>query len=589
MPDFALTLSLFGAALGAALLTWLSSLVGLRLFPNFRSREQKPGEYRRDAVSAAVAGTSRQPCVVGPAMLVALTLVLTVVIVLRPTTGPRIGYLLALCWAEWLLGWVDDWRKSHGLGLGERVRLAAHALIALAAAAAYLRLGFAGPAGIWGQAGSALLVVATILYLVLSAGFSDGIDGLTSGLTLLPCLAFAVLGGVWGLHPLGLSAGAATGIAAGALLVNTPSNWTRTGKVRRRSRGYIGDSGALLAGALVAGLAVSSGTFILVPLLAAGFVVEGGSVFLQTGLLTPLFRRGLRLRRFGDAATFVPHTEFPLPFLATPLHHHLNLIGLKPLQIVLFLWLQQAAAMVLGIGAILLSLPWLRVAFGLAGVLVLLLPPLALALTKSLFLGAGASPGGQSTVAMYRGLPLQLWSWRLYRPAEPLPEVRRPEHGAALAERPLPRYEVLCSAARLAACSGQAETAAALLRRVPPLNLLLRPQAAMLAGPDHELAACLARGLSGGPPRPAAGGVRLPGRLPGQRPAGRGVAGGSAGAERAGSIAEAVEVSDERGRWRRRVHAGRASVVGALPPRVAGRRVRRGSPRCCPTRGATLP
>lgn len=480
MPDISLTLSMFGVALAAAALTGLGGVIGLRLFPNFRSREHKAGEYRRDTVSATVAGTSRQPCVVGPAMLLALTLVLAVAIVLRPSAGPRIGYLLALCWAEWLLGWVDDWRKSRGVGLGERIRLVAHALIALAAAAAYLRLGFAGPVGIWSQLGSALLVVATILYLVLSAGFSDGIDGLTSGLTLLPCLAFAVLGAVWGLQPLGLSAGAATGIAAGALLINTPSNWTRTGTVRRRSRGYIGDSGALLAGAVVAGLVVSSGTFILVPLLAAGFVVEGGSVFLQTGLLTPFYRRALRLRRFGGAATFVPHTEFPLPFLATPLHHHLNLVGLKPLQVVAFLWLQQALAMALGIGAILISLPWLRVAFGLAGLLVLLLPPLALALTKSLFLGTSPGRCGRPEVAIYRGLPLQFWSWRLYRPLEALPGVRPPEHGLAALERPLPRYEVLCNAALLAACSGQAETAAALLRRVPPLNLLLRPAAAIL-------------------------------------------------------------------------------------------------------------
>lgn len=468
------------AAVGAGLLTWVGSLVGLRLFPEFRSREQKSGEYRRDAVSAAAAGRFRLPCVVGPAMFLALATVLIGASVRFPADAPRLLYVLGLSGAEWFLGWLDDLKKARGLGLSERLRLAAHGVIALGAAVAYVRLGFAGHGDFWTQLGSALIVMLAILYVTLSAGFSDGVEGLTAGMAALSGLSYAVLAGIWGIVALSIAAAATCGAAGGAMLVNTPSNWTRTGTVRRRARGYLGDSGALLAGAAVVGLAVMSGTIALLPLLAAGFVVEGGTVFLQTGLLTPLFRRGLRQRRLAFAETFVPHTEFPLPFLATPLHHHLNLIGLKPLQVEAFFWLQQLVVASFGLGALLFAPPWLRIACGLLGLAALLAPPAVLAATRSLFLGRVDGPE-EVGLLVCRGLPISLGSWPVYRVVERLPGVVVGPADAGWLEHPLPRYEALCRAALLAARCGQEQTAAALLRRVPALNLLLRPEAALLA------------------------------------------------------------------------------------------------------------
>jgi UDP-N-acetylmuramyl pentapeptide phosphotransferase/UDP-N-acetylglucosamine-1-phosphate transferase len=556
MTDGNLLAAAVTAAVVAALVTWALSLVGLRLFPDFRSREQKSGEYRRDTVSAAAAVSTRLPCVVGPAMLLGLTVAVLAATLRWPDDRARLGYVLALCWAEWLLGWLDDLRKSRGVGLGERIRLLAHTAIAIAAAVAYLRLGFAGSVGFWQQVGSAIVVLIAWLYMVLSAGFSDGVDGLTSGLTFLPCLGFAFLGVVWGNYNLGLGAGAATGMAAGALLMNAPSNWTRTGKVRRRARGYVGDSGALLAGAVVAGLAISAGAVALLPLLAAGLVLEGSTVFLQTGLLTPLYRRGLHLRRYQAAPTFVPHTEFPLPFLATPVHHHLNLIGLRPLQVVTWFWTLQLCAGAFGLAAALVVSPYWRAVCWSVGFLLLVLCAGVLAGTKAVFLdvegplsgfagkgplsgfrvpsacsppglgesqhlatgrvpgtslhgdrpgilpssrprssppglgerpGEGASPlrrSGESTrpsLAIKRGLPFSLWRWPLFRLVEVLPNVPVCTAFAPSLGRRMHRYDALCSAALLAEAAGQADQAGALLRRVPAFNILLRPEAALLA------------------------------------------------------------------------------------------------------------
>jgi UDP-N-acetylmuramyl pentapeptide phosphotransferase/UDP-N-acetylglucosamine-1-phosphate transferase len=480
MTELGLLPAMALAAIAPLLLTWGGSLLGLRLFPNFRSREQKAGEYRRDAVPAAVAGSSRLPCVVGPAMLLGLTVSLVAAMAWLPAERARFAYMLALCWAEWLLGFLDDLRKSRGMGLGERVRLLVHLAIAVAAAVAFVRLGFAGAVGVWQQVGSAVVVVVALLYVVLAAGFSDGVDGLTSGLTALTCLGLAILGEIWADQALGVAAGAASGMAVGALVVNLPSDWTRTGTRRRRARGYIGDSGALLGGAAVVGIALTAGAVALLPLLAAGFLLEGGSVFLQTGLLTPLFRRGLRLRRFAGATTFVPHTEFPLPFLATPLHHHLNLIGLRPLQVVAWFWLLQVTATVLALGAAIVVAPVVSAACWAAGLLLLILASATLAATKGLFLDLADKPGDASELVIRRGLPFQLWGRRAYRDVERLPGVAAPPCRSGSLGRPLPRYDALWQAATIAEQAGQAERAAALLRRLPAASLLLRPEAALL-------------------------------------------------------------------------------------------------------------
>ncbi|HEY8745570.1 MAG TPA: hypothetical protein VIU62_20975, partial [Chloroflexota bacterium] len=215
MTNLSLLPAMLVAALAAGTLTVAGSLVGIRLFPEFRSREQKIGEYRRDAVSAAVAGSSRLACVVGPSMLVGLTVVLVLAAVHWPADRSRLGYVLAICWAEWLLGFLDDLRKSRGIGLGERIRLLVHLAIAVAAALAYLGLGLSGSVGFWQQVGSAVVVAVALLYMVLAAGFSDGVDGLSSSLTTLSCLGFAILGLLWGNHALGVGAGAGVGMAAG--------------------------------------------------------------------------------------------------------------------------------------------------------------------------------------------------------------------------------------------------------------------------------------------------------------------------------------------------------------------------------------
>ena len=79
------------------------------------------------------------------------------------------------------------------------------------------------------------------------------------------------------------------------------------------------------------------------------FLLDGGSGFLQAKIVTPFFRHFVRVRRYANTAHFVPHTEFPLPFTATPLHHHFEMLGIGRLPVVWLFWSFSILAAVSGI------------------------------------------------------------------------------------------------------------------------------------------------------------------------------------------------------------------------------------------------
>jgi hypothetical protein len=85
------------------------------------------------------------------------------------------------------------------------------------------------------------------------------------------------------------------------------------------------------------------------------------------------------------------------------------------------------------------------------------------------------------SLAIKRGVPFTLWRWALFRLVEVIPSVPAPAGGHRLLGRRMHRYDALCWAALLAEEAGAADQAGALVRRVPPFNLLLRPEAALLA------------------------------------------------------------------------------------------------------------
>ena len=234
-------------------------------------------------------------------------------------------------------------------------------------------------------------------------------DGLTPGTVTIATAGAALVAGLaagvghagW---PLSVAA-----IAAGLLVWNLPSEWSPANRGANRRAGiYIGDSGALMLGAASAAAAIVAGVDLLWPLIAAPLLLEGLSSLLQAKILVPLYRRW-RDPRLPDSSP-VPHQQFPLPLLASPLHYHWEIVGLNRQKIVLGFWAGTAAtAGLCVIAAAMLDSAWAALAIALA------------AAVGAAFWGAATWTRPAFVTAdgdfllLFHGRPIRLLGWLLAR------------------------------------------------------------------------------------------------------------------------------------------------------------------------------
>lgn len=320
--------------------------------PGFVSGESKTGHYRTRA-----GGRSRRlPLVGGPAILLGICAA-----AIAAGSEATMACLVAAA-AFFLGGLLDDLLKARrGRGLSETASLLA-AVFSAAWASGWL-LAVEPTTGAFALANwidnSVLLAgwyFLLILAIALGAGFSDGIDGLAAGLGLIG------LGALWigGAGRAGETAGLIGAGLAGFLSLNLPG-----GRGRRLALIYLGDSGALLIGVLLAGVAIVSGYDLLLPLMAAVWILEGASSLVQAKLLVPLYRRS---RRLGGADHRTrPYQQFRLPFIATPLHHHLDICGLGRFRTVLALYCLQLLFSALALLSIAALSAWQGVLLAVVG------------------------------------------------------------------------------------------------------------------------------------------------------------------------------------------------------------------------------
>jgi UDP-N-acetylmuramyl pentapeptide phosphotransferase/UDP-N-acetylglucosamine-1-phosphate transferase len=260
----------------------------------------------------------------------------------------------------------------------------------------------------------------------LSVDFSDGLDGLAGGLVFTTVLAFAavVLGIIGPENPAGIVmevlALLCAAALAGFLPWNWPSDWNARLGGKRSARIYMGDSGALGLGGILAIIALFSHQETLLLLAGAMFVMEGLSVVVSAKFLASfLFRRYLRVLRFLDNTSFVPHTEFPLPFLSTPLHHHFDLLGLNRKKLVYGAWLLGAVFAILGIFVGNSPFVWERYLWRIVGIILFFLVWSIGPWTRLYFIGLHpAEQKEHRTLALYYGFPYRIFTMRLYRHVE---------------------------------------------------------------------------------------------------------------------------------------------------------------------------
>ncbi len=252
-----------------------------------------------------------------------------------------------------LVGFIDDFikiYKQRSLGLRSGAKLTGQVVVSglfavlvlhfpdrfdLAPADAHISL--------LRDVGPTLGVLPFVIWIVLliaatsnGVNLTDGLDGLAAGSALLVLAAYVLIAN-WQLRndcisgplthncysiasPLDLAvvAAAALGACLGFLWWNAPP-----------ARIFMGDTGSLALGGVLAGLAVCTKTQLLLAVLGGLFVIITASVIIQVGFFKMTSRRVFRM---------------------APLQHHFELLGWAETTIVIRFWLICGLCIALGLG-----------------------------------------------------------------------------------------------------------------------------------------------------------------------------------------------------------------------------------------------
>ena len=223
-------------------------------------------------------------------------------------------YLFALVFGA--IGYIDDYQKvKHHQNTG--LTAPQKFLLQLAAAVAFLCLmryeGMLSP-NLYLPFFNTYVVLNWVVYMVLAAfiivgtvnavNITDGLDGLSSSVTVPVAIFFTVMGIVWKQFPqLGIFGGAMVGGLFGFLLYN-----------HYPAKVFMGDTGSLFLGGAVAALAFAYDMpLVLIPV-GIVYICETLSDILQVGYFK--LTHGKRI------------------FKMAPLHHHFEMCGWKETKIV---------------------------------------------------------------------------------------------------------------------------------------------------------------------------------------------------------------------------------------------------------------
>lgn len=223
-------------------------------------------------------------------------------------------YVFALVFG--VIGYIDDYQKvkhHHNTGLTAPQKF----LLQLAAAIAFLCLmryeGMLSP-NLYIPFFNTHLVLPWVVYMIFAAfviigtvnavNITDGIDGLSSSVTVPVAVFFAVLGGMWhGFGQLGVFAGALVGGLLGFLCYN-----------HYPAKVFMGDTGSLFLGGAVAALAFAYDMPLILLLVGFVYLCETLSDIIQV--------------------TYFKLTHGKRIFKMAPLHHHFEMCGWKETKIV---------------------------------------------------------------------------------------------------------------------------------------------------------------------------------------------------------------------------------------------------------------
>ena len=218
-------------------------------------------------------------------------------------------FLLILAFG--VIGFLDDYLKivkKVSEGLNGKQKFAMQVMVTLLFALFFHRnlggasgmlLPFTGAPSLGWKLGLGLLSVPAVMFIILGTdngvNFTDGLDGLCTGVTAIICLFFLVVGLREGSDTAVLSAGV-FGSLTGFFIFN-----------RHPARIFMGDTGSLALGAYVSGCALSLNVAFYIPIVGFIYMIEVISVIIQV-----LYFKATKGKRF---------------FKMAPIHHHFELEG----------------------------------------------------------------------------------------------------------------------------------------------------------------------------------------------------------------------------------------------------------------------
>lgn len=188
-----------------------------------------------------------------------------------------------------------------------------------------------------GKVGSVIIFIFVVMAATNGVNLTDGLDGLATGASVMVLAAYALIAfwqyRHWCADPdytgdycyrvrdpleIALIAGAAAGACVGFLWWNTSP-----------ARIFMGDTGALGLGGLIAGMAMATRTLLLLPIIGGLFVIITMSVVIQI----------ISFRTTGKRV-----------FRMSPLQHHFELAGWSEVNIVVRFWIIAGIGVAIALG-----------------------------------------------------------------------------------------------------------------------------------------------------------------------------------------------------------------------------------------------
>lgn len=343
----------------AGAVSLVAALLGTPMFIRFLVKRGY-GQFIRDD-GPTTHHTKRGTPTMGGAVILASVLIAYTVAHAFTAQLPTMSALLVLFLMTGLgiIGFLDDFikiSKQRSLGLRSKQKLAGQIAVGVVFAVlalnfrndqfrtpaspfvsfvrdTHINLAFAGTIG-----GVLLFVIwANLMIAGTSNGvnLTDGLDGLAAGVSTMVLGAYVLIG-IWTSNQncqtnpgikcyevrdsLDLAVVAAAGMGAcfGFLWWNASP-----------AKIFMGDTGSLGLGGLIAGLAICTRTELLVVVLAGLFVLEVVSVMAQVASFKLTGKRILRM---------------------APLHHHFELVGWNEITVVIRFWIVAGLFAALGLG-----------------------------------------------------------------------------------------------------------------------------------------------------------------------------------------------------------------------------------------------